>query len=267
MVRLPKSHNNQLGLLIYTPIIVILIVAISAISIAIVLNKRSSSGVINSGSRSLINYISSASYGGFVTLPTSYANQVLYVSTDKANLTSSFGITLFDPTAVPDGTIVTVFNSPGSLWPTRISIVWAGTASADSSDSYPSLNVSLGTGQGVTFATQRRIGSHFLVQLEGSTFIPPDFTPDFLQPRDWVVFKYWDPQNQCNAYNNVAAGTTGAIDTNASSPCIGSSNNSGPGSTNDMGPTSNCTSFICNCSNAINPSNIWPPPASAWCNL
>jgi hypothetical protein len=266
--KLTKSHNNQLGLLIYFPILSACILAVCAISISLVLSKTYNSGLFdsNSGSGSLINYVSTAGFGGFTALDPTYANGVMYVSGDKANLSNTFSILLFDPSVVPDGTTLTIFNSPASTWPTRVAIQWIGIANSGALGGNPEVTVNLGTGQGVTLMTQRRIGSHLIVQIGGGTFDPPDLTPEILQVRDWVVYKYWAPQDFCTSFNNVASGTNGAVDANPDSPCIDVGGNSGIGSSGDQGPTLNCSSWICNCSTTVNPNGTYPPPASAWCN-
>jgi hypothetical protein len=261
-----KGHDNRIGLFIYVPILLIFIIIFSIIAISLVVSKRSQIGGIDldSGSGSLIHYISSANYGNILTLDTSYSNRVVYVSGDKANLTNQFGIQLFDPVTVTDGTSITIFNSPSSNWPTLLTVSWAGAASTGEGN-IPNIDVSLGTGQGVTCITQRRIGSHFLVSLGGTTFDPPDLTPGILQQRDWVVYKYWDAQNFCTSINNVANGTNWITDQNEESPCYGLGNNSGIGSEGNVSAGTNCVSKICQCPN--NPEDIWPPPASAWCNI
>lgn len=264
-----KGHDTTVGLFIYVPLLTICTIIFSIIAVSLVLNKRAQTGGVDadSGTGSLIHFISTANYGNIYRLNTTYANRVLYVSGDKANLSNSFGIQLFEPESVIDGTSLTIFNSPSSNWPTLITISWAGAASTGIEGTIPSIDASLGTGQGVTFITQRRIGSHLLVQVGGGNFDPPDLTPDVLQQRDWVVYKYWNSQDFCTSINNVSAGTTYVTDQNPEAPCTSANpiNNSAIGSSQRGGPFT-CTSKICQCSNQVNPLSIWPPPASAWCN-
>lgn len=251
--------------LVYTPILTIVIFIISFLALSIVISKRSVGGLINktSGKASLLYYVSTSPYATNIDAETAWANRVVYVSCDKANLTGSVSITLFDATTALDGTTLTIFNSPASIAPTRINVLWTGSAGYQKPD-IPSITISLGTGQGVTLITERRIGSHYLTQNGGTDFTLPDLTPSVLQPRDWKVYRYYDPQSSmCSERNGVTSSTyTAIVDLNPLSPCGGQNiQNTGIGYSN-YGAT-NCTSYICQCPNS---QNIYPPPTSAFCN-
>lgn len=253
------------GELIYTPIITIITLIVASIAISITLGKRTEIGLVQSNSIddvSIIKFLSTSSYAGNIISDTSWSNRLVYIVGDKANILNGISIELFEPTIVEPGTALTVFNSPTSPWPTQLTILWNGTPS-NSLSSMDTLRVTLGVGMGVTLITQQRIGPHQIVQVGGITFNPPDLTPSLLQPRDWVVFKYWDPQNNmCSLINssNFAA----VIDTNEQSPCYNVGNNSSIGLGGVVAGT-NCKSLICQCT--PNTQNIWPPPYSPWCNL
>jgi hypothetical protein len=252
------------GEYIYTPISAIVILIISLFAVSVVISKRSGGGLLGSvsGNSSLIYYVSSSKYETSIETEFNWANRVVYISLDKANLTNSVSIILFDPTVVVDGTMLTIFNSPASPAPAKLSINWSGTP-ASTSATLTSIDISLGTGQGVTLVTERRIGSHYITQTGGINFAPPDLNPAILQPRDWKVYRYHNPQlSMCAAVNGVTSSTYGATtDGNAESPCGGQNiTNSGIGYDN-YGTTS-CTSYICQCPN---PLSVYPLPTSVWC--
>lgn len=272
-----QKGNILIGELLYTPLLVLVILIISALSVAIVISKRSSSGLINPISSdspysqrgaTQIVHISTGGYNNTLNAPASWGNRVIYISADKADLGGPFLVNLFDPTSVSDGTLISFFNSPLSIWPARVLITWVGSASEYNLN--PSVRVSLGTGQGATLITSRRIGPHEFVQVGGSDILDPDLTPSELQPRDWLVHKYWDPQgnvmcssvNGCTNCQSVNSALF-RVDNNVQSPCIGAETNS------DIGVTTgtNCISLICNCpeDSAVDP--FWPHTSSPWCNF
>lgn len=263
-----------IGEILYTPLITIAILAISTLAAALVLNKRSGGGLINTttGKGSLMYYVSSAPYDRTITANTTWANRVVYISADKANLSNSVGLQLFEPSVLADGTSLTVFNSPASSSPAKISINWVGSPSPSGSEA-PKIDISLGTGQGVTLITQRRIGSHYITQVGGTDFRPPDLTPSPLQPRDWTVYRYYAPQtSMCSQVNGVSSSSYAShLDTNSASPCgSGTLTNSGIGYNNSG--AQNCTSFICGCPTTTMQINnatvtVYPPPTSVWCNV
>ena len=251
-----------LGEVIYTPIITLIIILISLYAISIVLSKRSQGGLIpNIPSElqngvvdfSLIEFISTSLFDNNLDIDLTMCNRILYISGDKGNLSQAISVNMFDASEVQPGTFFTVFNSPTSLYPTQINVQMYSTGV-----------VILGTGQGVTLISQRKIGSHLIVQLGSISFNPPDLTPSLLQPIEWVVFKYWNPQsNMCSPINSVAAGNLPVTDLNMSSPCFETGPNANIG-LNGVVAGVNCTSLICQC--LPNPLNIWPPPYSPWCN-
>jgi hypothetical protein len=255
-----------IGEIIYTPIITLMIIIVSAIAISIMLGKKSEVGLVDTSdnSVSLLKFESTSSYNTNIPTDTSWSNRVIYILGDKANVLNGVSIDLFDPTLVEAGTTMTIFNSPTSQWPTQMTILWFGTPSNDLS-SMDTLRVTLGVGMGVTLITQQRIGPHQVVQIGGTTFNPPDLTPSLLQPKDWVVYKYWTPQaNMCSAINSQTTQNAAIIDTNESSPCYNVTANSSIGLGGVISGT-NCQSIICQC--LPNPQNIWPPPYSPWCNV
>jgi len=285
---LEKTNMSVVGQVVYTPLITIVVVIISGLAVALMLSKRSQNGLLNIGNGSVdrLVTVSTASSSGIVQLDTTYVNQVVYISIDKANLAQSTQIKLFNAASVADGSAITIFNSPASHWPGSLIINVAAAADSDPRNDY-NVNITLGTGQGVSLVTQRRQGSHYVQQLGGITLLPPDLTPDFLQPRDWVVFQYYEPQsNMCSSFNDVPATMAGAggasfqvlslstrnaslIDSDPNGPCADSGTNTGATlRSNGMA----CTSRICNC---FRPTLVlgsvstvvYPGPSSSFCNV
>lgn len=256
-----------LGELIYTPFITLVIIIVAILAISIVMGKRSETGLIPSASSnvedvSLIQYVSNVNYGSTITVDSTLSNRILYVSGDKANLTSGININIFDPTLVEPGTTLTIFNSPTSSWPTKMTVLWVGSSSSNDING-ASLTAVLGTGMGVTLITQQRIGPHIFVDLGGVTINPPDLTPSLLQPRDWVIFEYLSPQSSmCSAINSSAYSSV--VDSNILSPCGLLNVSNTPTGLRGSGSALACTSLICQC--LPNPLNVWPPPFSQWCD-
>lgn len=71
------------------------------------------------------------------------------------------------------------------------------------------LSAILGRGQGVTVMVQRRIPNVNVAQPGGTCFYY-DITPPELQPRDWVVVRYYGPSTttQCGSVNSVPSGSS-----------------------------------------------------------
>jgi len=265
-MKLPPEKLHLIGDLIYIPFVTTIIIVVSFIAISILLGKRVQTGLVSSdeGNVNLIEFVSTSPYNTIIPTQTSWANKILYVSGDKANLVNGMGIELFDPASVLPGTMLTIFNSPNSMWPTQLVVQWTGTPGIGIS-ALSSIKVSLGTGMGVTVLVQQRIGPKRFVQIGGTAIEPPDLTPSALQPRDWVIFKYWSPDAiMCSSLNSCAfASTLETRDTgNTSNPCWNTDLNSSIGLLGAGGRT-DCTNMICACPN---PQNIYPPPFSPWCN-
>lgn len=198
------------------------------------LNKLQGVGLVSTGFSPRMLYISDATYSQQILGDSTWANRVIYISSDKNDLSGVLSVLLFDPTTVPNGTLVTIFNSPGGPAGKDLNVNWSSDKKISGvAYTIPSqcnatgltwtVNVTLGRGSGVTFINQSRFGNRLANTVAhgfspnqqncqmGSDSVIPDVLPVALDPVDWAVWKYYGIPNLnlCTSFNNLGiTGTT-----------------------------------------------------------
>lgn len=243
--------------LLFVPALTVGVLVLSGLAVSIVMSKRSSGGLINAstGGRALVVYQSSATEAS-KRVPATWANRTVVVSLDNENpnLGRDFSLALFDPREVPDGTTLTIFNSPASPTAAKVIVQWIGSVISEA------ITISLGRGQGVTLISQARIGTKF-IELQGTTPTIPDLTPHELRKRQWKPWRYWPSQCSlfCTAQNGVPApappSTSRCVENTACSAYSDGDNSTDASDGLTVITGANCRHFNCNC--ATTPSSLW----------
>jgi hypothetical protein len=100
--------------LLFIPLLTIITIVISYISISIILNKRSSLGFIDNNPPALINHISSSIGVSSLDVSESWCNRITIVSMDVEGTQKDLTLILFEADSVPQGTTLTFINNPAS---------------------------------------------------------------------------------------------------------------------------------------------------------
>lgn len=221
--------------LVYTPFITLIILIIVGITCSLILNKLYGVGLSASGFNPRLIYYPDSLYSQTLDGDPSWANRVIYVSSDKSNLQGVLSVNLFDPTRVPNGTLVTIFNSPGGPAGKDLNVFWSSPnkisgigytlrSECNATGKVWTVNVTLGRGQGVTCINQSRFGNRLANTISSgaptqnayyncspiSDSLIPDLLPVELDPIDWAIWKYHPSQDSIlcvSPFNNV--GPTG----------------------------------------------------------
>jgi hypothetical protein len=179
--------------ILFIPLLTIITIVISYISISIILNKRSTLGLIDNNPPALIEHISSSIGVGSLDVSEAWCNRTTIVSMDVEGAQKDLTLILFEADSVPQGTTLTFINNPAS--PATATLFIVGT----------NLNVALGRGQGITIINQRQI-------FVGITYENGNYGAQVEFPETqqilWKPFQNFapDPEILCiNAFNQVGA--------------------------------------------------------------